>query len=126
MRTLPTILTLCAIGLAILFYTRASDDPDLQADFVVNVHDDSSVAWSLVIPPATWQAMRRRVRDDSARIGDWSGMGAEVLKLVGRGFGKRGVNAEGCHVIARSSGLDGSVKYDGQCLWTDAPRGQRI
>jgi hypothetical protein len=126
MRTLPTVLALCAIGLAILLYTRASGDPDWPADFVLRVHDDSSVDWSLVIPPTTWKAMESEVNEGNARIAGSVGMGDEVLKLVGIGFGKRGFSADRCQVIGKSHGIDGSMKYDGQCLWTDAPRRQRI
>jgi len=52
--------------------------------------------------------------------------GSPMNKLVGIGFGKRGFSADRCQVIGKSHGLDGSMKYDGQCLWTDAPRRQRI
>jgi hypothetical protein len=124
MRTLPAILALCAIGLAILLYTRT--EPDFPADFFVSIHDDASVDWSLLIPPTTWKAMESQVNEGNGRIAGSSGMGEEVLKLVGRGFDKRGFSADRCQVIGKSHGLDGSIKYDGRCLWTDAPRGQRI
>lgn len=124
MRTTVIIGLLVALGLGLLRWSRR--EPDYLADFMVNVHDDGSVAWSLVIPNTTWQELKAKVNDDNSRIAGSSGMGDEVLKLVGIGFGKHGYNADRCQVVAKSLGLDGSVKYDGQCVWTDAPRGQRI
>lgn len=127
MRTTGRILVIALLGGAILRWTWATlVDPEYDADFVATVHDDSSVYWELVIPPDTWRAMERRVREQNELRADSDGMGNEVLTLVGRGFEKRGFSADRCQVVSKSRDPDGTIKYGGQCLWTDAPPRQTI
>lgn len=124
MRTSVVIAALVALGTGVLCWSRWN--PDYDADFVIHVHDDSSVDWALLIPQNTLHAIERQIEDENARVVDSSAMGEEVLKLVGRGFGKRGLNADRCRVVSHASQGDGSTRYDGHCSWTDAPVGHRV
>jgi hypothetical protein len=127
MRTAVLICLLAILGLGVLRWTWGPlAEPEYDADFVATVHDDSSVYWEIVIPPATWQAMEQRVREQNSVRADSDGMGDEVLTLVGRGFQKRGFAADRCRVVSKSRDPDGSIKYGGQCIWTDAPPRQTI
>lgn len=123
MRTSVIIGVMIVLGGAILW---TSHDRDLEANFVLNVHDDSSADWTVIIPPKTWQALQSEVAENNAHTVGLNDMGEQVLRLVGLGFKKRGFNADLCHVIAHSRSPDGSIRFDGHCSWTDAPTRQRI
>lgn len=127
MRTVTLVFLIAALGLGILRWTWGPFiEPEYDADFVATVHDDNTVSWELVIPADTWQAMERGVREKNSLRADSDGMGDEVLMLVGRGFYMRGFSADRCRVVSKSRDPNGSIKYGGLCLWTDAPPRQTI
>lgn len=94
-----------------------------DAHFVVSVHDDGSMVWSLEIPPNTWKAMSREVVE---RRADRSTMAEEVLELIARALAQHSASADRCRLVSHSEERDGWRKFDGICAWTDAPRGRSI
>ena len=89
-----------------MFVVNGSREPEYPADFVYNSHDDSSLAWTLVVAPNTWRAIR-----DSARAtrNERRYIDGEVLRLIGAGFVKRQMSAQRCALTDIYLNDDGSV-----------------
>jgi hypothetical protein len=97
--------------------SRGVREPEYDANFVFNLHQDSSITWALVIPSPTFQAIRKAIDAAPSQRGLPAN---EVLELVARGLVQHRLNARGCRLIGVSRGIDDSVEYDGQCAWTSA------